>query len=197
LIAKYSRRGLLFLFVSSALAGCSADRNPVTPNEPTPSHWEMSLKMSSISAVEDCESTPGNPGDFRYTLKVSRRDEFDNKITIGTMGPHEMTVGDGSVLGATTEPLRFLMANEPGATFEVEYWLGEYDPGTDFEKHGWHNHTLDRDPDQMWAAGSSWISYNDSDPAERSGLLKFVVWSERDDCKGFANYYVTWKPVYE
>ena len=184
---------LPLLFVTA----CGEDSTGPAPTPP-PDSFEVSVKMSSINAIEDCESTPGNPGEFRYTLKITTVDEFGNRITIGTIGPDEMSIGDGSVLGSTLDPIRFSMPNEPGATFQVEYWVGEYDgASTSFLNHSWVNHTLDRSEEQMWQAGSDFDTYVDKYPEESYGIQKFTVWNTGSDCKGFANYIVRWKPMWD
>jgi len=155
--------------------------------------------MSSINAQENCENAPGNPGEFRYTLTVQRTDEFDNDVIIGTRRG-SMSLHDGDVEGATSEPVRFRVPAEPGAAFTVEYTVGEYDGDTaDMERHSWSHHVLDRDDEHLWAAGHR--SYDTYAPAaepggESYGILKFTTWSTRDQCKGYARYIVRWTPVY-
>lgn len=188
------------LILLAILPGCGSDDGGMGPTPATPpTHYEVSVKMSSIHAIQDCESTPGNPGEFDVRLVVRKDDEFGNQVTVGSFGPDRMVIGDGSVLGSTMEPIHFLMLNEPGATFQVEYWVSEMDGSVaDLDKHGWVTHQLDRREDQQWAAGSrAYETYSERD-GEKYGILKFVVWgSSAEDCQGFANYQVTWKPVWQ
>ena len=53
---------VLFLALAT-LTGCGDDGGGTGPGA-EPSHYDFTLKMSSILAVEDCETTPGNPGEF-------------------------------------------------------------------------------------------------------------------------------------
>jgi hypothetical protein len=171
-----------------------------TGNPTEPTHYEVSVKMSSIAALENCENDPGNPGEFRYTLLVRKTDELGNNAVVGSY-TGEMSIDDGSTIGSTMEPIRFVMRREPGATFQVEYWVGEYDgANTDFEKHGWMNHVWDRNETEAWAAGIGYDSYHDGrNPGgvegESYGILKFAVWNTRAECKGYARYIVRWTPV--
>jgi hypothetical protein len=152
------------------------------------------LKLSSIHAVDgDCDAG-GNPGDFRTTLILTRWDELDNQITIGSV-TEKMTVPDGFTVGAVSDPIEFVMPIESGARFEVEYTLGEYDGSdADFENHGYALHVYDRDEDQEWAPGTDYETYNEGDD-ETYGIHKFTVWTIRDGCQGLARNIVRWRPV--
>jgi hypothetical protein len=158
----------------------------------------MSVQMSSIWAQNDCENTPGNPGDFRWRLIIRKPDEFGNKVVVHDTGVQSLTVSDGARAGVTMDPVQFLVPSEPDASFEVEHWVGEYDPATDFERHSWATHVLDRGRGQMWAAGDRAYEddrYTENEDGSGSGLYKFAVWNTRAECSGAAYYYVTWKPV--
>jgi hypothetical protein len=178
-------------------AGCGEDDPGMGPEAPQPTHFEVSVKMSSITTLGNCENDPGNPGEFRYTLTVIKTDEFGNRVTIASFGPDAMSIGDDSSLGSTMEPIRFLMPREPGAKFEVEYLVGEYDGSTaDFERHGWAIHQYDRNEEQEWAAGTRYETYKEQEDGEKYGILKFAVWNTREECNGYAKYIVRWKPVW-
>jgi hypothetical protein len=96
-----------------------------------------------------------------------------------------------------SDEIRFLVPNAPDSEFQVEYWVGEYDPDADFERHSWATHIQDRGKDQMWAAGTSYESdrYTQNEDGSGSGLYKFAVWNTRAECSGAAYYYVTWTPT--
>lgn len=195
------RSVLLPLIVLCTLAaGCSDDDSVTGPQASgDPTHYDLTLKMSSIWAIEDCEDTPGNPGEFRYRLILRKPDEFGNQVIVHDTGVKEVVIGDGERQGIVMDPIPFRLPNEPTASFEVEYWIGEYDGATaDFENHSWALHRLDRGHDQMWAAGSKYESdrYTENADGSGNGLLKFSVWNERETCKGAAYYYVTWTPAW-
>jgi hypothetical protein len=182
------------------LAGCGSDSESVTnPGQETPpTHFEISVQMSSIWAQNDCENTPGNPGDFRWRLILRKPDEFGNKVIVHDTGTQTLTVPDGIRSGVAMDPVRFLVPNSQNSSFEVEHWVGEYDPGTDFERHSWATHVLDRGRGQMWAAGDRSYEddrYTENEDGSGSGLYKFAVWNTRAECSGAAYYYVTWTPV--
>jgi hypothetical protein len=164
---------------------------------PKHSHFEISVQMSSINAVEDCESTPGNPGDFRYRLVVRKDDEFGNRVIVSDTGTQRISASDGNIVGVNMEPIRFLVPRgDPDAEFQVEYWIGEYDGSdVDFENHSWSTHRFDRGGEQQWAAGTRYESYSLEEDGSGTGKLKFTTWSTRDNCKGAARYYVTWTPM--
>lgn len=154
--------------------------------------------MSSIWAQNDCENTPGNPGDFRWRLIVRKPDELGNQVVVHDTGVQSVTISDGDRVGIAMEPVRFLVPDSPDSRFEVEYWIGEYDPAPDFEQHSFAYHVLDRREDQMWAAGSRAYEgdrYTQNADGSGSGLYKFAVWNTRAECSGAAYYYVTWTPV--
>jgi hypothetical protein len=190
----------LTALILAALAGCGSDSDSVTApeDELAATHFEISVQMSSIWAQNDCENTPGNPGDFRWRLIIRKPDEFGNKVIVHDTGTQNLTVPDGIRSGVAMDPVRFLVPNSPGSSFEVEHWVGEYDPGTDFERHSWATHVLDRGRGQMWAAGDRSYEddrYTESEDGSGSGLYKFAVWNTRAECSGAAYYYVTWTPV--
>ena len=57
------------------LTGCGDDDGPAGPQAAAePTHYDMTLKMSSVLAVEDCESTGNSPGEFRYRLILRQPD---------------------------------------------------------------------------------------------------------------------------
>ena len=190
---------VLILLALSLLAGCGDDSDggmgPGGETEAT--HYEISVKMSSIWAQNDCENTPGNPGDFRYRIIVRKPDELGNMLVVRDTGFLSMTISDGDRQGAVMDPIRFLVPKADASSFQVEYWVGEYDPQADFERHGWANHIFDRGKDQQWAAGSSYESdrYTLNEDGSGNGLYKFAVWNTRDECSGAAYYYVTWTPT--
>lgn len=194
-------RALLPLLLSlPLLAACGSD-DPTGPgDEAAPTHYEITLQMSSIWAQNDCESTPGNPGDFRWRLVVRKPDGGGGELLVADTGVQSESVGDGVRAGVTMDPVSFLVRNAPGSEFEVEHWIGEYDTNgaVDFEKHSWATHRLDRREDQMWAAGSRAYEsdrYTQEADGSGSGLYKFQVWNERSDCSGAACYYLTWTPI--
>ena len=191
----------LALLLSLLLVSCGDDSDSVTgpANESAEaSHYEISIQMSSIWAQNGCESAPGNPGDFKWRLIVRKPDELGNDVIIHDTGANSKSVQNGERAGVTMEPVRFLVPNEPDAEFEVEHWIGEYDPEVDFEKHSWSKHTRDRRDDQMWASGVRAYEsdrYTENEDGSGSAVYKFAVWNERSNCSGAAYYYVTWKPV--
>jgi len=188
------------VILGAGLAGCGDDGDggsgPTGPSAPMdPTHVLMSVKLSSIRTIdpEDCDAG-ANPGDFRTTLVVSRWDEVGNQITIGSV-TEEMTVGDGSTVGAVSDPIEFVMPIEEDARFQVEYTLGEYDGDTaDFENHGYALHVYDRREDQEWAPGTAYETYQEG-ADDAYGIHKFTVWTIRDGCQGLAKYIVRWYPV--
>lgn len=182
------------------LAGCGSDSDsPTGPGgDAPPTHYEISVKMSSIWAQNDCENTAGNPGDFRWRLVIRKPDELGNQVVVHDTGEQSLTVPDGERVGASMEPVRFLVPNAPDSEFQVEHWVGEYDPDPDFERHSWSTHILDRHEDQMWAAGSRRYEsdrYSENADGSGGGLYKFAVWNTRPECSGAAYYYVSWTPV--
>jgi hypothetical protein len=191
----------LALLLLVLLVACGDDSDsPTGPGDrtATASHYEISIQTSSIWAQNDCENTPGNPGDFRWRLIIRTPDALGNDVVVHDTGVQSETIPDGLRQGVVMEPVRFLVPNQADASFEVEYWIGEYDPGTDFERHSWSKHTRDRREDQMWASGvRSYESdrYTENEDGSGSGLYKFAVWDTRAECSGAAYYYVTWKPV--
>ncbi len=186
-------RPVLPLVALALLAGCG---DSGTAPEVAPTHDRITVKMSSITAIGDCEGAGNSPGEFRYRLIVRRTNEDGERIIVGSYGPDQLEVADDSVAGSSMPPIEFLMPREPGAKFEVEYWVGEYDPGVDFEQHSWVIHQFDRKEDQEWAAGQrSYDSYQVGED-ETYGILKFAVWNEREGCSGFARYIVRWSPVW-
>jgi len=181
------------------LPGCGDDSDSGTgPTTDTwATHFEITVKMSSIWAQNDCENTPGNPGDFRYRLIVRTPDELGNQVIVSDTGNRELSISDGDRQGVVMDPIRFLVPNDPDSRFQVEYWVGEYDPETDFERHSWATHIFDRGGDQQWAAGTSYEDdrYKLETDGSGSGLYKFAVWNTRAECSGAAYYYVTWTPT--
>ncbi len=181
-------------------AGCGDDdggTGPAVTGEPT--HYDLTLKMSSIWAIENCEATAGDPGEFRYRLILRMPDEFGNQVVIHDTGSQAATIPDGDRQGIVMDAVTFRRINDPDAAFQVEFWIGEYDGSTaDFENHSWVNHRLDSGRGQMWAAGSSYETdgYTENADGSGNGLMKFSVWNESDSCKGAAYYYVTWTPVW-
>lgn len=189
----------LLILTLGLFAACGDDSDSGTgPNlTAAPTHYEITVKMSSIWAQNDCENTPGNPGDFRWRLVIRKPDEFGNSVILHDTEVQSATISDGDRQGIVTDDIRFLVPNLPGSQFQVEHFVGEYDPDPDFERHSWATHILDRNPEQMWAAGSRYESdrYTENEDGSGSGLLKFAVWNTRAECSGAAYYYVTWTPI--
>lgn len=178
------------------LIACGGD-DPAGPVAAPPvTHHEISIEMSSITALEDCENDPGNPGDFRWRLVVRKKDELGNWLLVGDTGTQLTQAFDGDTIGANSEPIRFVMPRGPGEQFQVEYWLYEDDGNgnTEIDNHSWVTHTYDRNPNAEWQPGSTdWDGYN-AGSDKSYGLCKFTVWDTRDGCQGFARYYVEWAP---
>jgi hypothetical protein len=190
---------MLLLMPLLGIMGCGDDSSgTMGPGEEVEAtHYEITVKMSSIWAQNDCENTPGNPGDFRWRLVISVPDEAGEMKQFHDTGYQEATIGDGQRQGIVTDDIVFLVPNLPGSEFQVEYWVGEYDPAEDFVRHSWATHRLDRGKEQMWAAGTSYEDdrYTANPDGSGSGLLKFAVWNTRAECSGAAYYYVTWTPT--
>ncbi len=189
---------LALVTLVALVTGCGSD-DPTGPSAPAEStHFEVTVKMSSIWAQEDCENTPGNPGEFRYRLIVRTPDTFGNNVIIEDTGNQNLTIDDGVRMGVNMDPIQFLVPRDPDATFQVEYWIGEYDGAdADFLNHSWATHRFERGTDQKWAAGTRYEDdrYTENSDGSGSGLYKFSVWNTRNECKGAAYYYVTWTPV--
>ena len=184
------------------LAACgSDDDNPTGPGggggggEPT--HYDLTLTMSSILAVRDCDSG-SNPGDFVWRLVIRKDDEFGGQVVVHDTGENQVSASDGDRVGITMDDVLFRLPNDPEAGFQVEYWVRETDGTTNsFSNTGWVNHQLDSGRGQVWAAGSSYESdrYTENADGSGSGLMKFSVWNDFSTCSGAAYYYVTWTPV--
>lgn len=191
--------GLLLLTLAPAfIVGCGSDSVTGPAAETAPTHYEITVQMSSIWAQADCENQPGNPGDFRWRLILRTPDSFGNQVIVHDTGVQNTSAADGDRVGVAMTPVKFLVPNTPDSEFQVEYWIGEYDPAADFEQHNWATHKIDRGKGQMWAAGARSYEgdrYTEEADGSGSGLYKFAVWDTRAECSGAAYYYVTWTPM--
>ena len=109
-----------------------------------PTHYDMTLKMSSVLAVEDCESTGNSPGEFRYRLILRQPDAVGNEVMVHDTGYQQVTASSGDRSGVTMDDIQFRVPNAPGSSFQVEYWIGERDGSSmDFENHSWATHRIE------------------------------------------------------
>lgn len=194
---------MICIVAAIVTAGCGKD-----PVNPADSAWkepvtdEISIKMSSITAITDCDPTAG-PGDFYITLIVHKTFEDGNSAEIGRSKEFLMQANDGETIGAPDDlmvPITFEMPRKPGATFTVEYYIRELDGNgaTSFSAHGLVAHRFDRNEEDTWGPGSGdFDSYSQLNDGTIAGVYRFYGWSNAGDCRGYAKYAVYITPVYE
>jgi len=192
------------VFIAMFAAGCGGD-DPVAP-QPDPGKVatkdQISIKMSSLTAITDCDPTSG-PGDFYITLIVHKTFEDGTSHEIGRSPEFLMQVNDGETLGAADDlmaPITFEMPRKSGARFTVEAYVREGDGGgaNSFTRHTYSGHVFDRNEEDTWGPGSGdFERYSQLSDGTIVGVYKFAGWTNTGDCRGYANYALYINPIWE
>jgi hypothetical protein len=189
------------ILIGVALAGCGDD-NPAAPTAPAPvaTKDRISVKMSSISAISDCDANSG-PGEFYVRFVVHKTYEDGSVHEVGSCPEFLMVVNEGETLGAGDDlmtPITFEMPREPGARFSVEWFIREYDGGStnSFNEHGFGAHEFDRNEGETWGPSGGFERYTKQDDGY-VGVYKFFAYSNYTDCRVTANYAVYITPIFE
>lgn len=61
---RLSPAGALLLLAGLATAGCES---ATAPSDPT---WTLSVPLTGLEVVGDCEAAPGNPGEFAWQIAI-------------------------------------------------------------------------------------------------------------------------------
>jgi hypothetical protein len=200
---KHMITSVCILLVAMLAPGCGGD-DPTAP-QPAPQRApatrdEISIRMSSITAINDCDPNNG-PGDFYIRFTVHKTFEDGTTHAIGSTPEFLMQVNDGETLGAADDlmtPITFEMPREPGARFSVEWWIREGDGGgaNSFSKHGFGGHQFDRNEGETWGPSGGFERYTDQGDYF-VGVYKFFGYSNSGDCRVHANYAVYITPIWE
>ncbi len=201
---SFVRTTITIAFVACALplAGCGDD--PVAPSsapQKIATKDQISVVMSSITAITDCDPT-GGPGDFYITLIVHKTYEDGTIHEVGRSREFLMQVNDGETLGASSDlmtPITFEMPRTAGANFTVEAYIREDDGATNsFSKHVLSMHQFDRNDYDTWGPGAGdFESYTKLNDGTIVGVYKFATWSNTGDCRGYAKYAVYIDTIWE
>jgi hypothetical protein len=195
----------IFVAGAALLAGCGDD--PVAPQaaaQKVATMDEITVQMSSITAITDCDpSGAGGPGDFYTILIVSKKYEDGTYHEVGRSPEFLMQVNDGETLGAASDlmnPITFQMPRTPGAEFTVEAFIRESDGNgvNSMSQHVFSNHRFDRHDYDTWGSGArDFESYTQLNDGRTVAVYKFATWSNAGDCRGYANYAIYIKPIWE
>jgi len=191
------------LLVAILATGCGGD-DPVAPQSapaPVATKDQISIKMSSITAITDCDPTSG-AGDFYIRFAVHKTFEDGTTHEIGRSPEFLMQVNDGETLGAADDlmtPITLEMPREPGARFSVEWWVREGDGGgaNSFSKHGFGGHQFDRNEGETWGPSGGFERYSSQAGGTFVGVYKFFGYTNTGDCRVHANYAVYITPIWE
>ncbi len=195
----------LLLVGSALVAGCGDDTvAPQATPQKVATTDEITIQMSSLTAITDCDpSGAGGPGDFYIILVVSKKYEDGIFHEVGRSAEFLMQVNDGETLGAPDNlmtPITFEMPRKAGAEFSVEAFIRESDGNgvNSMSQHVFANHRFDRHDYDTWGSGArDFESYTKLNDGRTVGVYKFATWSNAGDCRGYANYAVYIKTIWE
>lgn len=190
------------LLLALLAGGCGGD-DPVAPAGPAPvaNRDAISIKMSSITAINDCDPS-GGPGDFYVRFVVYKTYEDGTTHEVGRCPEFLMQVNDGETLGAADDlmiPITFEMPREPGARFSVQWFIREGDGGgaNSFNENGYGVHQFDRNEGETWGPSGGFERYTKQGEGTYVGVYKFFGYTNYSDCRVTANYAVYITPIWE
>lgn len=192
-----------YVAIAILATGCSKDPVAPTPqNGAVATTDQISVKMSSIDIITDCDPV-GGAGDFYITIIVHKTFEDGTTAEIGRSPEFLMQANDGEIVGAPESlmsPITFTMPREPGAKFTVEAYINEYDGSGVYsmQQHTYTTHQFDRNDFDTWGpTNSDFISYSPIPDGRIVGVTRFAGWSNGGDCRGSARYAIYIEPIYE